>query len=200
MPDSPLPTGTVTFLFSDIEGSTRLLQQLGDRYAALLARQQFLVRAACQAHAGRVVGDQGDSFFVAFQRAADALQAVLQSQHALANEDWPGGVRVRVRMGLHTGEAQVSATDYVGLDVHRAARIAAAAHGGQVLLSQTTYALIEDDLPAGVTVRDLGEHRLKDLRRPKHLYQLVMAGLPAAFPPLPSFVASPHNMSLRLTS
>src|SRR5207244_327491 len=139
---SNLPTGTVTFLFTDIEGSTRLLQQLGEKYAAVLAEQERLLRLAFEQHHGREVGTQGDSFFVAFPRATDAIQAVVQSQRALAAQAWTGGVSVRVRMGLHTGEAQISSSSYVGLDVHRAARIAAAAHGGQVLLSQTTYDLV----------------------------------------------------------
>src|SRR5207244_2378455 len=148
---------------------------------------------------GRVVGTHGDSFFVAFARATDALQAVVQSQRALAAQAWTDGVSVRVRMGLHTGEAQISSSSYVGIDVHRAARIAAAAHGGQVLLSQTTYDLLEGELPDGVTWRDLGEHRLKDLRQPKHLYQLVIAGLPADFPPLRSQNESPNNLPAQLT-
>jgi predicted ATPase/class 3 adenylate cyclase len=194
-----LPSGTVTFLFTDIEGSTRLLQQLGEQYAGLLAEHQQLLRAACETHHGQVVDVQGDSFFVAFPRAVDAINAVIQSQRALASHAWTNGVGVRVRMGLHTGEPQISESGYVGMDVHRAARIAAAAHGGQVLLSQTTYELVESELPAGVALRDLGEHRLKDLRRPKHLYQLVIAGLPADFPPLKSQAAAPH-LPVQLTS
>jgi predicted ATPase/class 3 adenylate cyclase len=195
-----LPSGTITFLFTDIEGSTRLLQQVGEKYAALLAEHERLVRAACETHQGSVVGTQGDSFFVAFPRALDAIHAVVQSQRALADHAWPQGVSVRVRMGLHTGEAQISSLNYVGLDVHRAARIAAAGHGGQVLLSNTTYELVETDLPAGVTLRDLGEHRLKDLRQPKHLYQLIIAGLPSEFPPLKSLDRSPNNLPIQLTS
>ena len=197
---SSLPSGTVTFLFTDIEGSTRLLQQLGKKFATLLAEQQQLLREACETHNGSVVGTPGDSFFVAFPRAMDAVNAVVQSQHALNAHMWANGVKVRVRMGLHTGEAQISSSDYVGIDVHRAARIAAAAHGGQVLLSQTTYDLVESELPDGVTLRDLGEHRLKDLRRPKHLYQLVIAGLPSDFPPLKSLNVSPNNLPIQITS
>ncbi|HEX7976441.1 MAG TPA: tetratricopeptide repeat protein [Anaerolineales bacterium] len=195
-----LPSGTVTFLFTDIEGSTRLLQQLGDQYAALLAEQQQLLRDACERHHGSVVDTQGDSFFVVFPRAVDAIEAVVQSQRALNAHTWMNGVSVRVRMGLHTGEPQISSSNYVGIDVHRAARIAAAAHGGQVLLSQTTYDLIESELPEGVALRDLGEHRLKDLRRPKHLYQLVIAGLPSNYPPLKSLEISPNNLPVQLTS
>ncbi|MEP7356146.1 MAG: adenylate/guanylate cyclase domain-containing protein, partial [Anaerolineales bacterium] len=197
---SSLPSGTVTFLFTDIEGSTRLLQQLGARYDALLSRHAQILREACQAHGGSVVDAPGDSFFVAFPGAGQAIQAVVGVQRALAAEPWPAGARVRVRMGLHTGEAQVSAANYVGLDVHRAARIAAVAYGGQVLLSQTTCNLVEGELPAGVSLRDLGEHQLKDLRRARHLYQLVIADLPSDFPPLKSLEGSPHNLPLQLTS
>lgn len=195
-----LPSGTVTFLFTDIEGSTRLLQRLGEKYATVLEGHQQLLREACETHNGRVVGTQGDSFFVAFPNAVDAVNAVVQSQHALAGYAWPEGVSVRVRMGLHTGEPQISASNYVGIDVHRAARIAAAAHGGQVLLSQRTYELVKSELPEGVTLRDLGEHRLKDLRQPKHLYQLDIMGLPADFPPIKSLDALLNNLPIQSTS
>ena len=200
MPD--LPSGTVTILFTDIEGSTRLLQQLGEKYATLIAEHNQLLREASETNNGRVMGLEGDSFFVVFPRALDAINAVVQSQRALAAHAWPDGANVRVRMGLHTGEPQISSLGYyVGIDVHRAARIAAAGHGGQVLLSQTTYDLVERELPEDVTVLDLGEHRLKDLRQPKHLYQLVMEGLPADFPPLKSLkVATQNNLPIQLTS
>jgi predicted ATPase/class 3 adenylate cyclase len=196
-----LPSGTVTFLFTDIEGSTRLLQQLGEEFATLLAEHQQLLHEACESHNGSVVGTQGDSFFVAFSSAVDAVNAVVQSQRALADHPWTDGVSVGVRMGLHTGEAQISASEnYVGIDVHRAARIAAAAHGGQVLISQATCDLVESALPQGVTLRDLGEHRLKDLRQPKHLYQLDITGLPADFPPIKSLDALLNNLPIQLTS
>ncbi len=195
-----LPSGTVTFLFTDIEGSTRLLQQLGDKFAILNAGQDQLLRQAWEANHGTVVTTQGDSFFVAFSRAMDAVNAAVQAQQALARQAWPEGVSVRVRMGLHTGEPQISLSDYVGMDVHRAARIAAVAHGGQVLISQTTRDLIENQLPADMALHDLGNHRLKDLRRPMHLYQLVIAGLPSDFPPLKSLEASPNNLPVQLTS
>jgi predicted ATPase/class 3 adenylate cyclase len=198
---APLPLGTVTFLFTDIEGSTRLLQQLGSRFAALLAEHRQIMEQVCEEHHGSVVGNQGDGFFIAFPQGRDGLSAALQAQRALAGHAWTGGVNVRVRMGLHTGEPQISASEnYVGIDVHRAARIASAAHGGQVLLSQRTRDLVENDLPEGVTLRDLGEHRLKDLRQPKHLYQLVIPGLPSEFPPLMSLDASPNNLPIQLTS
>jgi predicted ATPase/class 3 adenylate cyclase len=197
---SSLPSGTVTFLFTDIEGSTQLLQQLGGQFAALLAQQQQILREACEAHGGQVIDTPGDAFFVAFPRAVEAIRAVVQSQRALAAQAWPSGVRVRVRMGLHTGEAQISAANYVGMDVHRAARIAAAASGGQVLLSPTTTALVEHELPPGVTLHDLGEHHLKDLRRGLRLFQLVIADLPSNFPPLKSLERSPNNLPMQVTS
>ncbi len=194
-----LPTGTVTLLFTDIEGSTHLLQQLGDRYASLLAECRQILRAVFQEWHGHEVDTQGDAFFVAFARATDAVSAVVDTQRALAAHVWPEGVAVRVRMGLHTGEPQLSSGDYVGLDVHRAARIMSAAHGGQVLLSQTTYNLVEQDLSDDVNLRDLGEHRLKDLGRPRHLYQLVISGLPADFPPLRTLDTHPNNLPVQLT-
>lgn len=196
-----LPLGTVTFLFTDIEGSTRLLQQLGDQFATLLTEHRQIMQQVCEAHNGSVVGNQGDGFFIAFPHALDGLHAAVQAQRALAAHAWTGGVNVRVRMGLHTGEPQISASEnYVGIDVHRAARIASAAHGGQVLLSQRIRDLVENELPEGVTLRDLGEHSLKDLRQPKHLYQLVIAGLPSEFPPLMSLNASPNNLPAQMTS
>lgn len=198
---SNLPSGTITILFTDIEGSTRLLQQLGEKYATLIAEHNLLLREASETNNGRVMGLEGDSFFVVFPRALDAINAVVQSQRALATHAWPEAVTVRVRMGLHTGEPQISALGYVGIDVHRAARIAAAGHGGQVLLSQATYDLVQSQLPESVTIRDLGEHRLKDLRQPKHLYQLVMEGLPSDFPPLKSLkVSIQNNLPIQLTS
>ena len=178
-----LPTGTVTFLFTDIEGSTRLLARLPDRFGDLLAEHQRVLRGAFGAHGGREVGREGDSFFVAFARAPDALAAAVDGQRALARTRWPEDADVRVRMGIHTGEAALRGGDYVGLDVHRAARISAAAHGGQVLVSSATHALVADELPPGVVLRDLGEHRLKDLERPEQLFQVVAGDLPSDFPP-----------------
>jgi YVTN family beta-propeller protein len=178
---SELPSGTVTFLFTDIEGSTQLVKQLGSDYAEVLAEHQRILRAAFQAHGGREVDTQGDSFFVAFRRAKDAVAAAVDAQRDLAAHSWPDGAQVKVRMGLHTGEPQVGEERYVGLGVHKAARVGAAGHGGQVLLSRATRELVEDDLPPGVTIRDLGERRLKDLERPEHLWQLVIEGLPSQF-------------------
>ena len=179
-----LPSGTVTFLFSDIEGSTRLLKELGEQYSDVLAEQQRILREAFAAHGGYEVDTQGDSFFVAFRRGKDAVAAAVDAQRDLAAHSWPEGAEVRVRMGLHTGEPQVGEERYVGLGVHKAARVGAAGHGGQVLLSNATRELVEDDLPTGVAIRDLGEHRLKDLERPERLAQLVIDGLPSEFGPL----------------
>jgi predicted ATPase/class 3 adenylate cyclase len=176
----------VTFLFSDVEGSTRLLTRLRGRYAAVLGEHQRLLRAAFDEHDGREVHAEGDAFFVAFVRASDAIAAAVSAQRSLATQRWPEGVDVRVRMGVHTGEAQVRQDDYVGLDVHRAARICAAGHGGQVLISSSTRELVADELPADVALRDLGEHRLKDLDRPEHLFQVVAGDLQADFPLLGS--------------
>ena len=159
---SRVPSGTVTFLFTDIEGSTRLVHELGNRYVNVLAEHRRVLRGAFEHHGGVEVGTQGDSFFVAFERASGAVAAAKAAQCALADSP------VRVRIGIHTGEAVVTGEDYVGIDVHRAARIAAAGHGGQVLISHTT----RDLLDSGVDVRDLGEHRLKDLTEPQRLFQL----------------------------
>jgi predicted ATPase/class 3 adenylate cyclase len=196
-----LPTGTVTFLFTDLEGSTRLLQQLGvARYAALRDAHRQLLRAACTAHGGREVDSAGDGFFIVFATAGEAVAAATEAQRAFATHPWPAGATVRVRMGLHTGAAPVVGKSYIGLDVHRAARIAAAGHGGQVLLSQTTRDLALDILPEGTQLRDLQTHRLKDLQRREHLYQLVAPDLPDDFPPVRSLEAYPHNLPTQLTS
>ena len=194
-----LPTGTVTLLFTDIEGSTRLLQQLGERYATLLEACRSLLRAAFLEFHGHEVDTQGDAFFVVFARASDGVAAAVAAQRALASHSWPQGVEVRVRMGLHTGEPSLVSEGFVGLDVHRAARIMSAGHGGQVLLSQTTQDLVQDELPDGVHLRDLGEHRLKDLQRKSRLYQLVMVNLPADFPPLGTLESHPNNLPVQLT-
>jgi predicted ATPase/class 3 adenylate cyclase len=181
-----LPTGTVTFLFTDIEGSTRLLKQLRERYVEAYAEHQRILRAAFDVHGGREVHTEGDAFFVAFIRAGDAIAAAVAAQRALASQRWHEGAEIRVRMGVHTGEAEVRNDDYVGLDVHRAARICSAGHGGQVVVSSSTRELVVDELPADVALKDLGEHQLKDLDRPERLFQVVAGDLPADFPPLAS--------------
>ncbi len=195
-----LPTGTVTFLFTDIEGSTRLIQDLGDRYADLLAAYRRLLRTALQQCGGHEADSQGDAFFAAFGRARDAVAAAVAAQHAITAHAWPEGVSVHVRMGLHTGEPLTTATGYVGMDVHRAARICSVGHGGQMLVSHVTQELIIDNLPPGVRIQDLGVHRLKDLASPVHLYQIVIAGLPSDFPPLRSLDTLPNNLPVQLTS
>jgi predicted ATPase/class 3 adenylate cyclase len=194
-----LPTGTVTFLFSDIEGSTRLLQRLGPDYARVRGEHQTLLRQAWGAHGGVEVDTAGDSFFVAFPTAPAAVAAAAEATRALAAHPWPEDAPLRVRIGLHTGTPRVTAGGYVGLDVHRAARIAAAGHGGQVLLSAATRGLVEHDLPDGTTLRALGAFRLKDLQHAEHLCQLVLPGLPADFPPLKTLDLRPHNLPLQPT-
>ena len=194
-----LPTGTVTLLFTDIEGSTRMLQQMGGRYASLLETCRSLLRAAFLEFDGHEVDTQGDAFFVSFARATDAVAAAVAAQRALFIQTWPDGVTVRVRMGLHTGEPQLVSEGYVGLDVHHAARIMSAAHGGQVLLSQTTRDLVEHTLPEGVSLLDMGAHRLKDLQQPGQLSQLAITGLPTDFPPLKTLDNSLNNLPIQPT-
>ncbi len=195
-----LPSGTVTFLFTDIEESTRLLRQLGDRYADVLAEYRRLLRVVCHEQRGKEVDTQGDACFVAFLSARNALTAAVAAQRAINVHAWPEGVSLRVRMGIHTGEALAAETGYVGMDVHRAARICAAGHGGQILLSQTTRDIIEERPLEGLTLRDLGEHRLKDLGQAQRLYQVILPDLPADFPPLRSLDVRPNNLPIQLTS
>jgi class 3 adenylate cyclase len=188
-----LPSGTVTFLFSDIEGSTALLKQLGDEaYAQLLAQHRRLVRAAFASLDGQEIDTQGDAFFYSFPRARQAVAAAVEVQRAHAAADWPGEVAVRVRIGLHTGEPAVGEEGYTGLDVVRAARIAAVGHGGQILLSETTRALVGADLPEGVALHSVGEQRLKDIDRPEPLHELTIAGVttdPGPMVPAPPLAA-----------
>ena len=181
-----LATQTLTFLFTDIEGSTAMLQRLGDAYAQVLADHHRLIRAALAAHDGQEIDTQGDAFFAVFSSPSACVAGAIEMQRALVSYFWPAGETVRVRMGIHSGEAAQTATGLVGLDVHRAARIASAAHGGQIVLSLTAAALLRDSLPPGTSLRDLGLHRLKDLGRPEQIFQLEADGLPAVFPPLRS--------------
>ena len=202
MSERPLPTGTVTFLFTDIEGSTRLVQDLGhDVYSEVLERHNAILREAFAGHGGIERGTQGDSFLVLFPEAPAALEAALEAQRALRASTWPADAEVRVRMGLHAGLATLGGDDYVGLDVHRAARIAAAAHGGQVLVSDATRSLVEGHLPDGVDLLPLGEHELRDVDRPEPIYQVIGNGLQAEFPPLKTAGGpSRGNLPPRLTS
>jgi predicted ATPase/class 3 adenylate cyclase/DNA-binding XRE family transcriptional regulator len=195
--------GTLTFLFTDIEGSTALLQRVsGDVYARVLAEHHAVIRSALAAHGGQEVVMQGDGFFAVFSSPRACVAAVLEMQQALQAREWPGGEQVRVRMGIHCGEAAQTAAGLVGLDIHRAARIGAVAHGGQVLVSEPAAALVRDWLPEGVALADLGVHRLKDLGRPERLFQLQAADLQAEFPPLRSLgnPALLNNLPARLAS
>jgi class 3 adenylate cyclase len=177
-----LPGGTVTFLFTDIEGSTRLLQQLGDEYGDVVRDHRGLLREHLGARGGTEVDTQGDAFFYSFPRARDAVAGAVAAQRALGGQRWPQGAEVRVRMGLHTGEPSVGDEGYLGLDVVRAARICSAGHGGQILLSETTRVLLGNDLPEGVAVVDLGEQNLKDVQH-ERIFQLTLEG-DESFPPL----------------
>ena len=163
-------TGTYTFLLTDIEGSTSLVRQLREQYGDVLAEHHRVLRGIFEEAGGEGIGTQGDAFFVAFRRPKDAVAAALAGQRALVGHEWPHGVQPRVRMGIHTGEASISADEYHGLAVHRAARICAAGQGGQILVSQATHALLEDE---ELTFVDLGEQQLKDFERPVRVYELM---------------------------
>jgi class 3 adenylate cyclase len=177
------PAGTVTFVFTDIEGSTRLLQELGDEYGDVARDHRRIVREAFGARGGSEVDTQGDAFFFSFPRASDAVAAAVDAQRALAAHTWPRAKDVRVRIGLHTGEPTLGDEGYVGMDVVRAARICSAGHGGQILLSETTRALVGNQLPEGSVIHDLGEAKLKDIQH-ERLYQVSVDGGPTEFPPL----------------
>jgi predicted ATPase/class 3 adenylate cyclase len=195
-----LPTGTVSFLFTDIEGSTKLLQQLGGTYGELLDDHHRILRDAIEEAGGVRVSTEGDGVFGAFARANDAVTAAASAQLELARKTWPSQVEVRVRMGIHTGEGEVGPDGYVGLAVHRAARIAAVARGGQVLVSDTTRSLVEPSLPENLGLRDLGQHRLKDLSDPEHIYQLLVNSIPSEFPALTTLTDVRNNLPIQLTS
>ena len=181
---SQLPGGTVTFVFTDIEGSTRLLQELGDEaYGRVSGDHRRLVRETFGARGGTEIDTQGDAFFFSFPRARDAVAAAVDAQRALHDHEWPDGGELSVRMGLHTGEPHVGEEGYLGLDVVRAARISAAGHGGQILISETTRALLGNQLPDGVAVHDLGQQHLKDVQH-EHIYELTIDGRTASARPL----------------
>jgi class 3 adenylate cyclase len=173
-----LPSGTVTFVFSDIEGSTALLKVLGDRYGEVLSTHRRIMRECFTAPGGVEIDTQGDAFFFAFPRARDAVSAAVEAQRLHATHAWPDGHAVRVRMGLHTGEPAVGNEGYLGIDVVRAARLCTVGQGGQVLLSETTRALVGSSLPAGVSVHTLGERRLKDIDEPERVFELDIEGAP----------------------
>ncbi|HEV2029082.1 MAG TPA: adenylate/guanylate cyclase domain-containing protein [Candidatus Dormibacteraeota bacterium] len=199
------PAGTVTMLFTDIEGSSDGVRMLGaDKWEAVLEHHTGIIRQALTRHGGFEVRTEGDSFFAVFSSPTAAVAAAAAMQRGLREADWPHQASVRVRMGLHTGEARpasaASGVDYVGFEVSRASRIAAAAHGGQVLVSDTTESLVRDLLTPGLTLRDLGEHRFKDLVRPQRIHQLLIEGLPDTFPPLRSLDATPNNLPTQMTT
>jgi class 3 adenylate cyclase len=181
---SELPTGTVTLLFTDVENSTELVKGLGERYAATLAEHRDLLRHAFEQNGGVEVDTQGDAFLVAFAAAPAGVKAAVEAQRALAAHSWQAGLKVRVRMGLHTCEPHRSEHGYVGVGVHRGARICTVAHGGQVLLSRSTAGIVDDFDLTGVSLLDLGEHRLKDIEGPERIYQVAADDLPSGFPAL----------------
>lgn len=193
-------SGTITLLFTDIEGSTNLLDRLNNQYEELLEGHHAIVRRSLSRWNGREVNTEGDAFFAVFPKAVDSINAVVDIQRNLNAQTWPAGVQVKVRMGLHTGEPRLIDQDYIGMDVHRAARIAHAGHGGQVLLSETTTALVQDELPDGISITNLGRHKLKDMRRPETIYQLVIAGLPSVFPLLKTSNSLQTNLPEQLTT
>ncbi len=200
-----LPSGTVTMLFTDIEGSTQRVLALGtDRWESVLEAHAGIIRESLAAHHGVEVRTEGDAFFAVFPKPTEAVAAVAAAQRAIASATWPHGAAVQVRMGLHTGEVRPASTaagaDYVGFEIHRAARIAAVGYGGQVLVSDTTETLVRDALPPGLGLRDLGEHRFKDLLRPQRLFQLLIDGLPSSFPPLRTLDATPNNLPTQAAS
>ena len=197
--DVRLPSGTVTLLFTDVQGSTRLVERLGARFADVLADHFAILRRCLGEHDGHEFGTEGDALFAVFERARDAVSAAADAQRALAAHAWPEGVTLRVRMGLHTGTPDRGPGSYVGHDVHRAARISAVAHGGQILLSDATRALATP-LPQGLATVDLGRHRLKDLSEPEHVFQLTGPGLELDFPPLASTDVVPTNLPRERTS
>ena len=189
-----LPTGTVTFLFTDIEGSTRLLRRLGEAYAPLQDEHASIMRDAIAQGSGVEIRTEGDAFFAVFPTPGGAVRAAVAAQRGLASHPWPDGSEVRVRMGMHSGDGVLGGDDYVGIDVNRAARIAATGHGGQIVISEPTRALLADSLPEGVAFRDLGVHRLKDFDRAEHLHDLAIDGLDTSFPALRSLDARRTNL------
>ena len=194
-----LPTGTVTFLFTDIEGSTLLLRELGPDYNPVQRDHMQIMRDAIAAGGGVEIRTEGDAFFAVFSSATSALRAAVQAQRNKGEPLLAAWAALRVRMGMQTGEAVAGGDDYIGIEVNRAARIAAAGHGGQVLLSDSTRAVVIENLPRGVSVRDLGPHRLKDFPQATHLHDLVIDGLPTEFPPLKT-LETPSNLPSELTS
>ncbi|MGE5137978.1 MAG: adenylate/guanylate cyclase domain-containing protein, partial [Rudaea sp.] len=197
-----LPTGIVTFLLTDLEGSTRLWEQAPDAMRTAMARHDALIEAAVAAGGGVVVRPrgEGDSRFAVFSDAPNALSSAAEMQRALYSEPWQTPSPLRIRIGLYTGQADVREGDYYGTAVNRCSRLRGAAHGGQTLVSETTYGLVGDSLPRGIALADLGEYRLRDVRQPERIYELVVQGLPAEFPPLRSLETFHTNLPSLLTS
>jgi predicted ATPase/class 3 adenylate cyclase len=195
-----LPTGTVTFLRTDVEGSMRLMRELGSDWDAVNTAHMGIVRTAIDEHGGMTVRTEGDALFAAFPEARAAVAAAIAAQQKLASHAWPDGTEIRVRIGLHSGEAHLAGDDYGGFEVNRAARVAAAGHGGQIVLSAATFELVADDLPTGVAGRDLGTYVLRDVPRPERLYQLDVPGLRNTFPPLQAGRTSVGNLEERSTT
>jgi class 3 adenylate cyclase len=193
------PTGTITFLFTDIEGSTKMWELDQAAMQAALARHDEILRRVSEEHDGHVFKTVGDAFCCAFSTATDALEAALEAQRTLLSSEWKESVPLKVRMALHTGAAEERDGDYFGPPVNRVARLLSAAHGGQVLLSVATHEMVRDQLPAGMNLAELGEHRLKDLFRPERVFQLVSSDLPTEFPPLRTLEAYRNNLPLQPT-
>ncbi len=197
---SSLPTGTVTFLFTDIEGSTKLWEAHPDAMKVALARHDVLMRDVIESKSGYVFKTVGDAFCAAFHTAPEAISATLEAQLAIATESWPEGVVIKVRMALHTGAVESRDGDYFGQPLNRVARLLSTGHGGQTLLTQATQELVRDSLPVSATLRDLGTHQLKDLARPEQVYQLQHPRLPESFPALKSLSTHPNNLPQQVTS
>ena len=197
-----LPTGTITYLFTDVVGSTPLWQQHPDEMRSVMARHDSLIISTVEANGGAVVRPrgEGDSIFAVFTRATDAVAAACAAQKCLMKETWPDDIALKVRMALHTGESQLREHDYYGNAVNRCARLRSIAHGAQILVSEATAQLVRDDLSGEINFRDLGSHRLKDLQRPEQVFQLIHPELPADFPTVKSLDAHPHNLPVQLTS
>src|SRR5215510_1190701 len=196
-----LPNGTVTFLFTDIQGSTKLAQEHPDHWESMRARHDAILRSAIEANNGHAFQIVGDSFCAAFHTPMDAFHSAIQSQLDLHHEDW-GDAMVKVRMGIHTGKAELqdSGQYHAYLTLSRAQRLMSAGHGGQVLVSLATQELIRDELPEGITLRDLGERRLRDMSHPEHVFQLDIENLPVDFPPIKSIDVALHNIPAQMTS
>ncbi len=182
MDEHPL-SGTVTFLFTDIEGSTKLLHRLGDKYEKILREHHRILRITTNKFGGKEQDNAGDGFFFSFDKAGSAVQSASEIQKLISNQNWGDGIQLKVRMGIHTGEVIKNESGYVGIEVHRASRISAAGHGGQVLLSESTKVLISNDLPEGIKIFELGDFKLKDFEKPEKIFQLEIEGLQNSFPP-----------------